>query len=455
MKTKIETIVWDEECEKVVLGTIIGQAGVLDEVRELMDVDCFYKQLHRDIWEAIVSVSDKGDSPNIISVSAELRSKGSGITPLELIEATKGFATDSLSQYVLHLVDLSTRRKLWMIGQRLVKAGVSEAESLDELRVHAKDEIENLFAVQDKNIFTLDDVFVDLYDLIGKNQGGVGLTGTPTGFHKLDERGGLQGGNLVIVAGETSMGKTSFAMAVVTNALSHGAKIAFYSMEMTSVELSARMVAMRSGISANEILYSSTLTNEQLSCIDRAMGSLSHSNLYFDDRSTSNIDTIISSIRGMKIKHDIVGAVVDYLQILNVNMKNTNKEQAMGDVARRLKNLAKELNIWIIALSQLNRDSQNPEPNLNRLRDSGQIAEASDIVMFVYRPEYYHRKFSEPFENADVKGKALINVAKGRNIGTTKFLCKFDKSTTLFTDLKESDYGSIGATNQIEQETPF
>ena len=106
----------------------------------------------------------------------------------------------------------------------------------------------------------------------------------------------------------------------------------------------------------------------------------------------------------------------------------------MGDVARRLNNLAKELNIWIIALSQLNRDRNDPVPNLNRLRDSGQIAEAADMVMFVYRPEYYNRQFPEPFQNIETQGKAMIDVAKGRNIGTFKFVCGFNSSTTHFTN---------------------
>lgn len=789
---KKEVLVNDEECEKVVLGTIIGKEGILEEYRELLNEDCFYFNLHRGIWNAIVSVSDRGDSPNIISVAAELRKRGSEITPFELIEATKAFATDSLSQYVLHLVDLSTRRNLWHIGQRLIKAGVSEAEDLDEMRLYTKDSIESLFTAQDKNVFTLNDVFVDLYELINRNQGGVGLTGTPTGFHKLDERGGLQGGNLFIVAGETSMGKalsmdepiltptgwvrnkdlkvgdevcsvdgeksfvqgiypqgvkdmyritfadgrsaissgdhlwevgstafkcgnrvlttiqikemqeqsvafknrlyvplycgkfgvhkafvidpyilgvligdgcmtkgviianddeyvydkvkrrssvnvvlrkntrscriisitngkgkpnpyrdeltklrllgcksnekfipevylnadyeqrldllnglmdtdgevdkngcirysttsqrlandivylsrslgykcsvrsqrskfkghtcqdqyritiagendhlvvtlprrkerlkarkrvtncihsveyigreecqcikvshprelfvmsdfvvthnTSFAMAITSNALRAGSKIAFYSMEMTNVELSARMIAMKSGVAANEILYSSSLQGEQLLSIDRAVGVLANSNLFFDDRSTSNIDTILVSIRSMKIKHNIDGAIIDYLQILNVNMKNSNKEQAMGDVARRLKNLAKELNIWIIALSQLNRDSVNPVPNLNRLRDSGQIAEAADVVMFVYRPEYYGRKFPEPFSSSSVEGKAMIDVAKGRNIGTMKFLCKFHKPTTLFSDIEEAEIVDSEKQDLRDFDSPF
>ena len=145
------------------------------------------------------------------------------------------------------------------------------------------------------------------------------------------------------------------------------------------------------------------------------------------------------SIRTLKAKYDIDGVVVDYLQILNVNTKNSNKEQAMADAARRLKNIAKDLNIWVVALSQLNRDSNKPQPNLNRLRDSGQIAESADIVMFVYRPEYYGKSFPEPFESESTKGKAMIDVAKGRNIGTMRFLARFNAPLTLFEDIIEGE----------------
>jgi replicative DNA helicase len=144
----------------------------------------------------------------------------------------------------------------------------------------------------------------------------------------------------------------------------------------------------------------------------------------------------------MKKRYDIEGVMIDYLQILNVNMKGTNKEQQMGDVARRLKNLAKDLDIWVIALSQLNRDHQNPEPTLNRLRDSGQIAEAADIVCLVYRPEVYGRRYSGEFAGKETEGTAQLNFAKGRNIGMMKFLCGFDAATTNFYNVEEVQEGT-------------
>ena len=152
----------------------------------------------------------------------------------------------------------------------------------------------------------------------------------------------------------------------------------------------------------------------------------------------------------MKLKYGISGVVIDYLQILNVNMKGSTKEQQMADVARRLKNLAKELDVWIIALSQLNRDSQNPQPSLNRLRDSGQIAEAADVVILIYRPEVYGKQYPQPFRNAVTGGTAMLDVAKGRNIGLLKLICGFDMFTTHF-----YEFDKVPMQREGEEEEPF
>ena len=218
--------------------------------------------------------------------------------------------------------------------------------------------------------------------------------------------------------------------------MSAGCPVAFYSMEMTKHQIAARMLSAESGIPSKDIQMS-RLSEPMLEQIDKGVARVLRNDVYFDDRSTSNIDTILSSIRSLKIKYGIKGAIVDYLQILNVNMKGTNKEQQMGDVARRLKNIAKELGIWIVALSQLNRDNLNPVPTLARLRDSGQIAEAADVVMLIYRPECYSKDYPEPFKSANTQGTAMIDVAKGRNVGTFKFLVGFDKPTTSFYNLSD------------------
>lgn len=428
----------DIDCEKSVLSSIIYGTGEINDVREILSEDCFYSDKCKEIYKAVVSVSDAGEKVDLLSVMAELKKSGSSIGAIELAEMGTSFTSYEVQRDSARLRDLDMRRKLTLIGSELSNSCSTELADIGEIMQATKDKIESVFCNVDTGVVFLRDVIKRLYEIISLNASSHGcLTGTPTGFAKIDEKGGLQPGNLIIVAGETSQGKTSYALSVAYNAIQSGAKVAMYSMEMTNEELGARLLSINSGVSSSDILYSSNLGAERLKQIDYSAGVLKYDNMCFDDRSTSNIETILVSIRSMKIKHNIAGAVVDYLQILNVNQKNSNKEQAMGDVARRLKNLAKELGIWIIALSQLNRNSDNPVPNLNRLRDSGQIAEAADVVMFVYRPEYYGKAFPEPFENVDTENKAMIDIAKGRNIGTSRFICNFHKKTTFFSDITE------------------
>ena len=139
----------------------------------------------------------------------------------------------------------------------------------------------------------------------------------------------------------------------------------------------------------------------------------------------------------MVIKYHIEGVVIDYLQILTINKKSSNVEEAIAEAARRLKNIAKELNIWILALSQLSRDNSNPIPSVNRLRGSGQINEAADITILLYRPEVYNKRYPEPFQSTNPNGTALIDIAKGRNIGVFKFIAGFNAATTHFYELNE------------------
>lgn len=196
---------------------------------------------------------------------------------------------------------------------------------------------------------------------------------------------------------------------------------------------------MKSGISSSAILYG-TLSDADLVRVERGIGELPLGGVFFDDKSTNSLDNIIASIRVMSIRHGIRGAVVDYLQILSVNMKGeSNKELLMAEAARRLKNLAKELGIWVIALSQLNRDINNPVPSIDRLRSSGQIAEAADMVMLVYRPEVYGRHYPPPFELKFTHNTAMIDLCKARNLGIGKFLCTFVPEITLFTDSEPGD----------------
>ncbi len=424
----------DADIERSVIGTLLTR-GDYDEVRDVLTEECFYQARYREIFKVILRLLNRGDEVSILTVQPELNV--SEISPADLAEISSYCILTNFRRYAEILRELMHRRRLYYLAQELYSKSISNVEIPIIIELLRKN-IDDIQGEESTTAIDLRGGMQIIHDLITSNtNGAMAEQGTMTGFDYLDKKGGLHPSDLIVIAGESSHGKTSLATSMALNAVMNGSRIAFYSMEMTATQIMARMTAIRSGVSANHILYN-PLNAGELQKVDAAVGGIMNAegNVFVDDRSTSNIDTIISSIRTNKLRNNIEGAVVDYLQILNVNMRNTNKEQAMADVARRLKNLAKDLGIWIIALSQLNR--ADGESNINRLRDSGQIAEAADVVMLVYRPEKNGvARYNAPYEDISIKGTALIDVAKGRNIGVGKFICGFDAAVTHFYDLRE------------------
>ena len=200
---------------------------------------------------------------------------------------------------------------------------------------------------------------------------------------------------------------------------------------------------MKTGISSKDILFSK-LSIEDIYRIDEAMSNIDTTKMYFDESSTMTLDSILMSIRSLKYKYGIKGAVVDYLQLINTKQSGLNKEQATAECARSLKNLAKELDIWIIALSQLSRNSQSPIPTMARLRDSGQIEEAADNIYLIHRTD---KSYPEPFKDVPVDGTAMVTIGKGRHIGTCEFICGFKAENTLFYPLSPIDIDRLKSDN--------
>ena len=257
------------------------------------------------------------------------------------------------------------------------------------------------------------------------------LTGVPTNLRVLNKRtNGLQGGDLIILAGETSQGKTSLAINIADEAGIEN-DVHVISMEMTPTQLTGRLIAMSSGINSNKIL-TGVLNDSEIAELSHHGSLVASKKIWLDDQS-SNIEKIIVSIRRRKLIYNTKLVVIDYLQLVSSNLRGS-KEQIVADIARRLKNLAMELDIPIILLSQLNRldGGKGQQPRLSRLRDSGQIEEAADIVIFVHRPEVYG--MPELSDGTPSEDMAEIIVAKGRNVGTGMFNAKFNKYLTKFED---------------------
>ena len=291
--------------------------------------------------------------------------------------------------------------------------------------------------------------------IIDGNRLGSRKKGIPTGFRKLDEKGGFQRSDLVVVAAEFSQGKTSLAIDFCVKAALGGHPCAFYSTEMTNEQLMARIMATQSGISSRVIMQEA-LTDEQTKVFGLAEQITRPLPIYFDDTATISIERIIVSIRQLVHKHHVEMVFIDYLQVLQTNesIGRQTEEQFFGIVARKLKNLAKELGICIVLLSQLSRDKNTTEPTLSRLRGSGQIAEAADMVLLIYRPEMYGKKYSGNHHLVQPEGTALIRLAKGRNVGTCEFICGYNAPTTHFFELSHIPTTS-SATKCYDNGLPF
>lgn len=426
--------VTDVATEKIVIGTLLSYGNLYHTLSEYLSEDCFTEPRLRSLYRVIGKVVDSGTTVDILSVSAKIKTLKTKLTSEDVVEVSNNVCLGDIMTHVMRLKELEIRRRLRLIGIQLTAAGENLLEDIDDILNKIKEELAGIYRDKTDGIVSLRETVTHLKKVIDDNQSGETVNGTKTGFSLIDKGGGLHGTDLIIIAGATSQGKTSLALSMMLNACSDGAKVAFYSMEMTSTQLTARLTSMVSRIPSSSILYKKLCTTD-LEYVANAIPQLPLDNIFFDDKSTSNVDNIIASIRYIKIRHGISGAVVDYLQILSVNMRGeSSKEQLYAEAARRLKNLAKELDIWIVALSQLSRNLDSPVPSLDRLRGSGQIAEAADTVLLVYRPETYNKTYPSPFESVNTHNTAMIDIAKGRNTGIGKFICNFIPELTMFSE---------------------
>lgn len=444
-------LVSDTRAEVLMIGSLMASRQAIYEVEPFLNDSCFYDAKCRALWKAIKRLSGEGKETDLMAIFLYFQQNPSPeVSPEAIAVVSQNVQVAGLSELAIHLQELAQRRSLWCIGHKLVSAGLSETgDSVDELKAMVKNSLDDLFSTK-RNVITLNDAFDRLNEQIRDNINNDEIQGTITGFDFLDRKGGLHGADLAIVAGETSMGKTSFAIAITMNAVMSGAGVAFYSMEMSASQLAARITAMYSGVSASTLLFNARqLSSDDFAKIYTAQSGANGGRLFIDEKSKSKLDSIIVSIRSLVAREGIRGAVVDYLQIVDLGHGGRiSKAEALEDACRKLKNLAKDLDIWIIALSQLNRPSDNDHvPTLDRLKGSGGIAEASDYVMFVYRPERWpNTPFYGPFASEDVHNKAMIDVQKGRNTGVGSFLCYFQPKTTLFTYYKDETTAYSGPT---------
>ena len=445
MTMEAKVLLHDEQCEQQVLGVLLTYRDCYDQFQDYCTEEVFSDPTNRYFYQCISGVISEGKKPDILSVfeytqkhpkpgcSEEENSLLAG-SIAELVSSVVSSVT--FEQNCMRLADLHTRRKMYVIGCNLINAGTSELGDTDEIKAKTLEDLQALDDRPQTSVRSVKDALSPLNKIVNDNISGTRTIGYPTGFNYLDEKGGMQPTDLWIIAAEFSQGKTSLALDFCISVALAGYGAAFYSTEMMSTQLAARMVAGKSGISSRVIMQQ-PLEGETLSKYDKAIGKLEGLPIYFDDSSTLSVDRIISSIRSMVRNRGVKVAFVDYLQTLQTNERNMRmtEEQFFGLTARKFKNLAKELQICIVLISQIARSKDTTEPTLSRIRGSGQISEAADVVLLVYRPEFYNKSYSGARCKVSTKNTAQIKLAKGRNIGTGDFICGYDAPVTHFYDL--------------------
>ena len=444
------------EVEEAILGALILESTAI--IENHINSNWFYKNEHQIIAREIVEMHKNGKKIDLITVTQHLRDKSlfeeiGGISVITGLTRQVASAIH-LKQHLKIIQDKFTRRELIRITHEVNKFAYNESMDLEDIisKLHS-----NTLEVMEFNtdtVHTFKDALDLLWQRIKQNEKSVGMTGIPTGFEKLNRMtGGWQGSDLVVVAGETSQGKTSLALNFTVNAGLFNCAGVIYSLEMSLIQLTARIVSSYTDVCSKRILFES-LTPMEMIQINDGISKLSNMPIYTDDNVNNSIESICLSIRRMKLKYDIQFAVVDYVQNIK-EIAGKNEEGSIGTIMKMLKNLAKELNITIFAVSQLRRNNNSPIPSIQRLRGSGQIEETADIIITIYRPEYYNLEFPEPFESEDTLNKGMITIAKGRNIGTGAFMVNFKKSTTTFTNVIENRVNVDYEESENEDENPF
>lgn len=454
-----KVFVSNTDAERKVLGAIIGDTTeeLFPIASETLTPDMFYVPMHGRIFRAISEMRNAGEKVDLVTlyqhIEGNRKKNEAEITPYNLADVSSELGWYAFQENCAVIYDCWQRRQLYIIGNDLINAGNDLFGDTQEIMQKAVERIGLLNEDTRAEIASLGNALGELSETIEKNREGV-RSGTPTGMHRFDEKGGLQPSDLILIGAEFSQGKTSLALDIAINAAEAGHPVAFYSMEMPQKQLAARMIATKTGIPVSTLLYN-PLTSDQTMLYQQASKRIASLPIYFDERSTTTVNRIMSSIRTMKRRYGIKGAFVDFLQILSTNEKVQNLEQFYGETARKFKNLAKEIGIFIVLLTQISRSKDTTEPTTSRIRGSGQIPEAADVIFLIYRPEVYGKRYKGEFADVDPQGTAQITIAKGKNIGQCSYIMRYDAPTTHFYEPNGLPQLPAGASGGMDDDEPF
>lgn len=418
-----------KDLEEAVLGAIMLEKSAFDTVVEILKPECFYVESHQRIYRAMQGLQQKNQPIDILTVVEELRMR----EELELVGGP--YYVTKLTNAVVSSANIEThsriilqkfiQRELIRISGEIISESYEDSTDVFDLLDDAESK---LFEITNnhlrKNFDSIDSVLVKtvqrIEDMRHRNED---ITGVPSGFVSLDRvTYGWQNTDLIILAARPSVGKTAFALNLARNACLHPTKptpVAFFSLEMSSAQLVQRILSAESEIWLEKISRGKMEEHEMKQLYAKGIQRLAKAPMFIDDTAALNIFELRAKCRRLKNKHNIGLILIDYLQLMSGTAdRNSNREQEISKISRDLKGLAKELQVPIIALSQLSREVEkrkegNKMPQLSDLRESGAIEQDADMVMFLYRPEYYDITANEFGESN--KGETHVRIAKHRN----------------------------------------
>ena len=432
------------DLEKVVLGALMIDKDAFSIVSELLRPETFYEPRNQKVYNAIQTLNMNENPVDFMTVTEELRREGA------LDDVGGGAYVIELSSHVASSAHIEYHARI-LANKFLLRQLISYASVIETKAFNDTVDVEELMQEAEGSLFELSQKnmkkdYVPVAPVVSKaieilqkaSATSGGMTGVPTGFDKLDEKtSGWQASDLVIIAGRPAMGKTSFALSLAKNiAVDHHVPIAFFSLEMNNVQLVNRLISNVCEIPGEKML-SGQLAPDEWERLDKNVRALQESPLYIDDTAGLSIFELRTKARRLVREKGVKIIMIDYLQLMNANgMRFGSRQEEVSKISQSLKGLAKELDIPILALSQLNRTVDNREglegkrPQLSDLRESGAIEQDADMVLFVHRPEYYH--IYEDEHKNDLRGMAQIIIAKHRKGATGDVLLTFKGEFTRF-----------------------
>ena len=433
------------EAEESILSAVLIDSSTLLDIVEILSPEDFYRTAHQKIFAAITELFAKSEPIDLVTVANNLKEKGQledmgGATYLAQLVDTVPLAVNA-EHYARIIRDKSSLRKLIAQANVIVNRCFEDRGDVDEVINFAE---KSIFEISEnklkKSFFPVSDLINGNIDALEERQGsGAMLTGVPSGFTRLDQlTSGFQGSDLIIVAGRPSMGKTSFALNVARNAaVDANVPVAIFSLEMSKEQLSMRLLTSEARIDSSR-LRGGFFNEDDWERLTNAAGILEQAPIYIDDSADVTPMDIRAKARRLKADKGLGLVIIDYLQLMRGSTSKERRDLEISDISRSLKILAKELNVPVLALSQLNRmleQRSDKRPMLSDLRESGALEQDADLVAFIYRDEVYNQD-----ENNPKRGKAEIILGKQRNGPVGTAFLTFLKSYTRFEDLAHGSY---------------